>query len=76
MDSTNWGDGMASIRTFGGCHSIHLSYGRDALILQEYPHDGVIVWGCGGQRNGDGANSRTKCKPSVRKSARTAIAEA
>ena len=27
----------------GGCHSTHLSYGRDALILQEYPHDGVIV---------------------------------
>ena len=44
MDSMNWGDGIASRRTFGGCHSIHLSYGRDALILQEYPHDGVIVW--------------------------------
>src|SRR5882762_3532335 len=30
--------------SFGGCHSIHLSYGRTPLILQEYPHDGVIVW--------------------------------
>ena len=44
MDSTNWGDGMASRRSFGGCHSIHLSYGRTKLILQEYPQDGVIVW--------------------------------
>ena len=44
MDSMNWGDGMASSRTFGGCHSIHLSYGRTRLISQEYPHDGVIVW--------------------------------
>src|SRR6185437_13821964 len=23
--------------SFGGCHSIHLSYGRDVLILQEVP---------------------------------------
>jgi hypothetical protein len=29
MDSMDWGDGIASRRTFGGCHSIHLSYGRD-----------------------------------------------
>ena len=34
---------LTCTRTFGGCHSIQLSYGRDALILQEHPHDGVIV---------------------------------
>jgi hypothetical protein len=34
MDSTNWDDEIASRRTFGGCHSIHLSYGRDVLILR------------------------------------------
>jgi hypothetical protein len=49
MDSTNWGDGIASSRTFGGCHSIHLSYGRTNLILQEIPHDresfGRYGWG-------------------------------
>jgi hypothetical protein len=44
MDSLNWSGGIASRRTLGGCHFIHLSYGRTRLILQEYPHDGVIVW--------------------------------
>jgi hypothetical protein len=40
MDSTNWGNGIVSSRTFGGYHSIHLSYGRDPLILQEFPAPG------------------------------------
>jgi hypothetical protein len=26
--------------SFGGCHSIHLSYGRDALILLGFTVDG------------------------------------
>jgi hypothetical protein len=42
---TQWIQWLAATkRPFGGCHSIHLSYGRTPLILQEYPHDGVIVW--------------------------------
>jgi hypothetical protein len=36
--SGNWQ--LARSRTFGGCHSIHLSHGRDALILLGLAVDG------------------------------------
>jgi hypothetical protein len=47
MDSMDWGDGIASRRTFGGCHSIHLSYGRDVLICAGILPDSLVVeiWG-------------------------------
>jgi hypothetical protein len=30
--------------SFGGCHSIQLSYGRVTLILQEFPHGGYSAF--------------------------------
>ena len=45
---------LPSIRTFGGYHSIHLSYGRDVLILQEVPCFWRLRWLPGGVRTGCG----------------------
>ncbi len=38
--------------SFGGCHSIHLRYGRDAVILQEIPKCGDGRDCFGGTRTG------------------------